>query len=82
MIEADQYTPTDETLIPTGAYAPVAGTPLDFTSETRIGDRIGSLDDTAAIGYDHNYVLRGGRGIACRLSDPCLLYTSPSPRDA
>lgn len=70
VIEADQYTPTDETLIPTGLYAPVAGTPLDFTSEARIGDRIASLDDTAAIGYDHNYVLRGGRGIACRLSDP------------
>ena len=30
-INADRYTPVDETLIPTGATPPVAGTPFDFT---------------------------------------------------
>ena len=34
MLAADQYTPVDETLIPTGEIAPVEGTPLDFTRPT------------------------------------------------
>ena len=34
-LAADQYTPADETLIPTGELEPVRGTPLDFTSPTR-----------------------------------------------
>lgn len=62
-IHADRYTPTDDTLIPTGKIAPVAGTPLDFTRPARIGARIEELIKTAAIGYDHNFVLnRSGDG--------------------
>lgn len=57
-VNAAQYTPTDETLIPTGELASVAGTPLDFRKPTRIGDRVAQLDATAAIGYDHNYAVR------------------------
>ena len=34
---AEEFTPADETLIPTGKLAPVKGTPLDFTSPTPIG---------------------------------------------
>ena len=30
MIDADNYTPVDATLIPTGEIAPVEGTPMDF----------------------------------------------------
>lgn len=56
-LAAKEYTPADETLIPTGAIAPVAGTPLDFTKATVVGARIGQLDDTPFQGYDHNYVL-------------------------
>ena len=55
---AEEYTPADETLIPTGKIAPVKGTPLDFTSPTPIGSRIGQLKGEPG-GYDHNYVLRG-----------------------
>lgn len=72
-IDASKYTACDDTLIPTGELASVVGTPLDFRVEHVIGDRIASLDDTAAIGYDHNFVLRGERGNlrrACKLSDP------------
>jgi aldose 1-epimerase len=58
-LNADHYTPVDETLIPTGAIDPVAGTPLDFTDATAIGDRI--RDDfeqlRIGLGYDHNFVL-------------------------
>jgi len=57
-IDADRYTPTDATLIPTGALAPVADTPLDFRAATPIGLHIEKLTGTPALGYDHNYVLR------------------------
>jgi aldose 1-epimerase len=59
-INADRYTPVDETLIPTGAIDPVAGTPMDFRRPTAIGER--SRDGTfeqlvIGRGYDHNWVL-------------------------
>lgn len=53
-IFASRYTVVDGALIPTGEIAAVAGTPLDFTSPTPIGARIGELTQTR--GYDHNYV--------------------------
>jgi aldose 1-epimerase len=64
---ADQYTPVDDTLIPTGALSSVAGTPLDFDTPTTIGARIDQVTNTPTIGYDHNYVLRG-TGDAVRLA--------------
>lgn len=66
-IEADRFTPVDKTLIPTGALAPVAGTPFDFRKPTAIGARIGADDEQIRNGggYDHNYVLnRRGDGLA------------------
>jgi aldose 1-epimerase len=62
-IEADSYTPVDDTLIPTGAIAPVASTPLDFRWPAVIGERVAQLDGTSTKGYDHNYVLRAGSGV-------------------
>jgi aldose 1-epimerase len=58
-LHADRYTPIDATLIPTGAIEPVANTPLDFTTPTRIGERIraGFQQLVLAHGYDHNFVL-------------------------
>ena len=53
MLAADEYTPADETLIPTGKLAPVKGTPLDFTSPTPIGSRFDQLKGEPR-GYDHN----------------------------
>jgi aldose 1-epimerase len=53
-VYADSITPVDSELIPTGAIAPVTGTPFDFTTPHRIGDRI----DQVPGGYDINYVLR------------------------
>jgi aldose 1-epimerase len=57
-IAADSYTPADDTQIPTGKIEPVAGTPFDFTKSKRIGTDIHLVDMTAAMGYDHNFVLR------------------------
>jgi aldose 1-epimerase len=59
MINADKYTPTDTTQIPTGVEAPVAGTPFDFRTFHTIGSRINENDPQLLIGqgYDHNWVL-------------------------
>ena len=70
-LAADEYTPVDKTLIPTGKIDPVRGTPLDFTKLAPIGKRIGELKDTG--GYDHNFVLRRGRTspwLAARVVEP------------
>jgi len=74
MIAADNYTPADDTLIPTGKIASVKGTPLDFTKSMKIGARIDKLRERPSFrGYDHNYVLNkeeGVFGLAARLYDP------------
>lgn len=58
-INADQFTPTDDNLIPTGELRDVEGTPMDFRTLKRIGDDIGADYEPLkqAGGYDHNYVL-------------------------
>jgi aldose 1-epimerase len=73
MINADKYTITDDTLIPTGEIPSLDGTPLDFRKATVIGARIAQVDKTAALGYDHNYVLKsqdGSLAVAAKLRDP------------
>jgi aldose 1-epimerase len=56
-VAAKSYTPTDDTLIPTGKIEPVKGTPFDFTEPHKIGERVEALIKTPAKGYDHNFVL-------------------------
>jgi aldose 1-epimerase len=56
-INADHYTPVDETLIPTGKIVSVADSALDFRNPTAIGQRIEVLMETPTKGYDHNFVL-------------------------
>jgi aldose 1-epimerase len=73
---ARHYTPVDATMIPTGAIASVAGTPLDFTGHRRrIGERIAALAFVPGGGYDHNFVLDRPAGApalvdAAELVDP------------
>lgn len=74
MLDAGHFTPVDETLIPTGEIASVAGTPFDFRRPTTIGERIRESDEQLlnGRGYDHNWVLdREGDGLelAARLSE-------------
>jgi aldose 1-epimerase len=72
MLNADHYTPVDETLIPTGEIAPVEDTIMDFTQPLPIGSRIRQLTNDPQ-GYDHNYVLRSGGGalaLAARVTEP------------
>ncbi|MCZ4244061.1 aldose epimerase family protein [Pedobacter punctiformis] len=64
-IYADEYTPVDSTLIPTGKIEKVAGTPFDFTKITNIGARIRDNNQQLAYGkgYDHNYILNKTKGL-------------------
>jgi len=59
LIHADNITPVDATLIPTGKLAPVKGTPFDFTSFKAIGKDIEVADEQLknGKGYDHNFAL-------------------------
>lgn len=59
MINADRFTPVDETLIPTGDLRPVENTPMDFRQPTAIGSRIDADYKQLEYGkgYDHNWVL-------------------------
>ena len=50
MIDADRFTPVDDTLIPTGQLRPVAGAPFDFRTPTAIGARITSADEQIKFG--------------------------------
>lgn len=63
-IDADRITPVDETLIPSGRYLPVAGTPFDFRQPTVIGLRIAVEHPQLRYGkgYDHNFALNGRPG--------------------
>jgi aldose 1-epimerase len=75
MINADRYTPVDDTLIPTGELASVEGTPFDFRTPAAIGARINGDHPQlkSGKGYDHNWVLnRGGSGLqpAARVVEP------------
>jgi len=66
-INADRFTPVDSKLIPTGELRSVAGTPFDFRTPHRIGERINDRDEQLILGrgYDHNFVLnRTGEGLA------------------
>lgn len=61
-IFAHSFTPTNAASIPTGSIRAVAGTPMDLTRATRIGDHVDDNYDQLrnAGGYDHNYVIDPG----------------------
>jgi aldose 1-epimerase len=70
---ADEYTPADKGLIPTGKIEPVKGTPYDFTRPKKIGADIGKLKAGPG-GYDVNFVLdKAGKKaprLAARVREP------------
>lgn len=75
-IYADNYTPVDSGLIPTGEIVPVEDTPFDFRKAKPIGSRIEveNVQLARGLGYDHNWVLNqetpGTMVKAARLYDP------------
>ncbi|WP_339898801.1 aldose epimerase family protein [uncultured Gilvimarinus sp.] len=76
-LNADFYTPVDDTAIPTGEILSVRNTVFDFTQAKAIGRDINADNAMlkAALGYDHNWVLRRGAfsgdvALAATLTDP------------
>ena len=62
-VEADAFTPVDDTYMTTGEIAPVEGTPMDFRTPKQIGAEIENFDYEQlknGNGYDHNWVLSTG----------------------
>ena len=79
MINADRFTPIDQTLIPTGELQKVNGTPLNFTEPIALGARIHAEDEQLKYaeprqgGYDFNWVLNNPAdlsALAVRVADP------------
>jgi aldose 1-epimerase len=68
MINADRFTPVDDTQIPTGEIKEVKGTPMDFTTPHPIGEQMNEVPGDPK-GYDHNYVLNGGH-LTARVTEP------------
>jgi len=69
-IPAEHVLPTDADAIPTGEFAPVAGTPFDFREPHVIGARVGdTTHDQIRIGhgYDHSWVIARERAERPRL---------------
>ena len=57
MVNADNYTPADDDLIPTGEIAKVKGLPVDFSTSRTISSQIDDMQKAKFKGYDLNYVL-------------------------
>lgn len=75
-INADKTTPVDSTLITTGEFADVTGTPFDFRKPIAIGARINDPNTVLQYGpgYDHNWVINqakpGQLGLQARVTEP------------
>ena len=75
-INADNYTPGDDNLIPTGEIRPVEGTVFDFRTPKAIGTDFGSNNpemEAVGGGYDHNWCLNtqgNQEEIAATMIDP------------
>ena len=73
MLRAQQYTPVNDKLIPTGKIDTVRGNAMDFTSAKKIGKDIAQV----AGGYDHNWVFQKPEN---RFDMVASLYHEPSGR--
>ena len=80
-LNASEYLPTDETLIPLGDSAPVAGTPMDFVNPKRLGADIKA--DFPALkngkGYDACWVIDGH--VDGQLQEAATLCSEASGRE-
>lgn len=78
MLNADNFTPVDSGLIPTGKIESVKGTPFDFTTPKTIGADLNADFEQLKIGngYDHNFVLNetpkneDGLVLCAKVSEP------------
>lgn len=73
-IYANEYTPVNKTLIPTGKIESVADTPFDLRNKVVLGQRITADNEQLKFGsgFDHNFVIRrkdAGLALAARVSE-------------
>lgn len=82
MINASEFTPVNDTLIPTGEIRSVKDTSFDFTQATPIGERIEQDNEqlTFGGGYDHNFVLARGDAAADALVVAAKVWEPQSGR--
>ncbi|MFD1392600.1 aldose epimerase family protein [Lacticaseibacillus jixianensis] len=84
-LAADYYGPLDDHHLPSAGWAPVAGTPFDFRTGAKLGDRIPAV--LAGQGFDHPFLLKAkaaavltgqnGRKMALTTTAPALvIYTA------
>jgi aldose 1-epimerase len=68
---ASRYTPVDAGLIPTGDLVAVKGTPFDFLTAHKVGERIDGNDEQLKLGkgYDHNWVLDAKPGALAKAAE-------------
>lgn len=59
IINADNFTPVNSNLLPTGEIKEVNGSALDFRTEKSIGEHINNSEEQLILagGYDHNFIL-------------------------
>ena len=64
-LNSDVFTPIGPSLIPTGEIRDVDQTPMDFVTQTAIGERIEDPYEQLGFagGYDHNFVLNDFTGL-------------------
>ncbi|MET7646066.1 aldose epimerase family protein [Streptomyces sp. NPDC005426] len=80
-LDASLYTPVDADLIPRGAHRSVIGSPFDLRRPRRLSDVLTGADAQLALaggGFDHNWVLDGGRRAVPR--KVAVLYAPVSGR--
>lgn len=80
-IKASKWLPTDETQIPTGEFADVAGSPMDFRESKKIGADIHKETDALKIGkgYDHCWAIDGWEP-GKMMADAVELYSEKTGR--
>ena len=74
-VNADNFTESDDSYMPTGKILPVEGTPMDFRTPHAVGDSIHSeyYQIKNAHGYDHNWCLNTN----CDDTQVCASLYSP-----
>jgi aldose 1-epimerase len=82
-LNADYFTPVDETLIPTGEIREVKGSAFDFRTPTPIGARIEENDQQLqhGKGYDHNFVINSNNVSENKLTFAARVFDHYSGRE-
>jgi len=80
MLNADKFTPVDESLIPVEQLESVDNTPMDFRIPTPIGERVNDQYEQLQFGkgYDHNWVINRQNNTGLELA--ATLYEPKSGR--